>query len=486
MRKSILFILIFSMAVAVIAQTASFSFYREPLDQVFNDISEQFGIPIVVDETVNGQVTIALKDVIFDEAMNAICSKFGLFYFKKKGVYFVGSSDSPSTMKAYGYSTYSIPLKYLRPKDAISFLSPYTSYITYVKAVSMLFFSGPQNVYSKVREIIKEVDMAPKQSFVVYTVYRISREVYTTLKDAHKWLDRIVNEGEFSSMDAKDFAEIRHILKIKSNGFAAVIPGKPVEFKDSDLGMELNIKVVSKSASGTTLDLSLSASKTTSFEASSTVLLRNENVAVTVVKTPNENFIFEVSIVKTLPNISRLAAIGPTEIEEKNLFINSSISTVGVDSLMRYYKFAFDAGYTWSATHVGLFTGMSGSPAHGLWEYLMVGADLPVQTDRSYKVKLRLVQTNTTHDSFLSCGMLDITTPLMAIDEFTLKYIGTLEWKLYTFLLGGSMSYSFDSTNSAQSVDLFLKAGIYSKNGSIILYYSPLTNEFGSNVECEM
>ncbi|MCD6238682.1 MAG: hypothetical protein J7K51_05070 [Thermotogae bacterium] len=48
------------------------------------------------------------------------------------------------------------------------------------------------------------------------------------------------------------------------------------------------------------------------------------------------------------------------------------------------------------------------------------------------------------------------------------------------------MTYSFDSTNSAQSVDLFLKAGIYSRNGSITLYYPPLTNEFGSDVKCEI
>ncbi|RKX53430.1 MAG: hypothetical protein DRP50_05915, partial [Thermotoga sp.] len=476
MRKSILFIfiLIFLMAVAVIAQTASFSFYQEPLDQAFNDISEQFGIPIVVDKTINGRVTMALKDVRFDEAMNTICSKFGLFYFKKKGVYFVGSSNSSSAMKVCGYSTYSIPLKYLQPEDAISFLSPYTSYITYVKGVSMLFFSGPQNVYSKIIKTLRSVDALPKRSFVVYTLYRISRESYITAKNAYKWLDKLINEGKFSSVDVEDFTKIQHISKVKSTGFAAVIPGKSVEFKDLDLGMELDTKVVSESASGVVLDLSLSSTGTPIFEASSTVLLRNENVAVTVMKTPNENFVFEVSVVKTSPNISRLADLWPGEKEERNLFMRSNISTVGFDALMRYYEFAIDAGYTWGATSVGLFTGISGSPAQELWEYLLVGADLPVQTDKSYKVKLKLVQTNTLQDPFLSSGILDIMAPLMAIDEFMLEYSGTLEWKYRFFLLGGSMTYSFDSTNSAQSVDLFLKAGIYSRNGSICLYYSPL------------
>lgn len=93
MKKIILISLVFFISIAFVSQayasgmTSSFVFSQESLQNAFQDISTTFNVPIVVDQTVLGNVTMNLNNVTLEQAVETLCKGYGLFYFNYNGVY---------------------------------------------------------------------------------------------------------------------------------------------------------------------------------------------------------------------------------------------------------------------------------------------------------------------------------------------------------------------------------------------------------------
>ncbi len=485
MRKALLFVSLIFVAIVVLATTATFSFYQESLSQAFVDVSESFNVPIVVDETVSGQVTMALNNVTFKGAIDDLCAKFDLFYFEKNGVYFVGSSSSSVMMKVYGYSTHVIPLKYLSANDAIKFLAPYTSYITYASGSGILLFRGPKEIYSKVAKIIKNVDKVPNTSYIVYALYSVPSDFYTSGNNSG-WLSKLVNTGNFSSVDAKQFTSVKKSFIAEENGFAFAQSGKTVSFDISDMKSKLDATVMSQSASGAKINLSLSSSGLVNVAANSVLTIRKNDVVLAALRNGEQDFVIEVSVVKTSPSISKLAKMWPIERKVRSFYLKANISTseISFEVLARYLNIAADVEKT--ASNASIYAGIGEKIAQNLWGYLLAGSNVPIKSLDSYKVKFVLVQTENSNGFILSSGSLSLAAPLKAFNEFKLNYSGTVEMRFDTLLLGVNMQYSYDNTNGEQSFDSFLTGG-YLLNGNVVrVMYGPLSKEFRFELEWGM
>ena len=490
MKRFLAIALLLLIAVSIFAVTASFSFYQEGLAQAFSDISTQFNVPVVVDQSVSGQVTMNLNDVTFDEAMKLLCKKAGLFYFERNGVYFVGSSASSLSMKIYGYTSHTVALKYLKPKDAISFLSAYSSYITYADGEPFLFFTGPENVYKRVLTTLKSVDEKPKTLYVVYNLYEVSEDVYQNGGKNNGILSELEkNANGFSSVSFEDFFKNSQKFKFSGNGFAMVNVGKTTSFNASDVGIELKTSVISSNASQTELSFNISNVNDATFNVKSTLSISNKQVAMAMIKDMGRNFVLEVSAVKTSPNMSNFAKMWPNGKREKDFYfdVRSSLSTPTFVSIGRYKEFAFSVDMSKASSAVNVFVGIGGNFVKDLYGYVFVGAALPVETEKSYLFKASFVQVSNESGSIVSSGFLTFNAPLISLKDFKIEYVGNLAYRFDSLLLGGSLYYSFNALNAEQSIVPYISGGIdFGSGNNVRILYSPISGEYKGELEWRM
>ncbi len=477
-------------AVSIFAVTASFSFYQESLSQAFADMSTQFNIPIVVDQSMSGQVSLNLSDVTFDEAMNLLCKKAGLFYFEKNGVYFVGSSTSSLSMKIYGYASHTIALKYLKPKDAVSILSAYSSYITYADGEPFLFFAGPENVYKRALAILRSVDKKPATLYVVYNLYEVSEDVYQNGGENNGILSELEkNANSFSSVGFDAFFRNTNRFSFVGSGFAKVGVGKSASFSASDVEIKLNSTVISSNSSKTVLFLNVSNTNDATFKVNSTLSVPNKSVAVSMMKGMGKSFVLEVSVVKTSPNMSNFAQMWPYEKKEKDFYfkIRSSLSTPTFVSIMRYKELALSIDMSSASSSTNVFVGIGGNFVKDLYGYVLVGTSLPIQTIGSYLFKASLIQASNETGSIVSSGFLTFNAPIISLNDFKIDYVGNLEYRFNSLLLGGSLCYSFNSSSDEQSIVPYISGGIdFGSGNNVRILYSPVSGEYKGELEWKL
>lgn len=68
-------------------------FYETDLRDAIHELSIQTGINIIADQTVNGVITVDLRDVPLEKALNMILSSGGFTFRKIEDYYLVGLAD---------------------------------------------------------------------------------------------------------------------------------------------------------------------------------------------------------------------------------------------------------------------------------------------------------------------------------------------------------------------------------------------------------
>ncbi len=484
------FLLLFPLilvAVVALAATASFSFYQESLPQAFMDVSNAFNVPIIVDNTVSGEVTLSLNNVTLQQAVNELCVKAGLFYFEKDGVYFVGTTSSSVMMKVYGYSTHVIVLKYISSKDVMSFLTPYESYLTYATGSDFLLFRGPSDVYAKVLKTVEKVDKAPNVSYLVYTLYSVPDDFYTS-GSYTGWFGKLVNSKEFSSVDAKQFMKVENWFTTEENGFALVQSGKTVNFNLSSMRSKLSVSMLSQSASRSKLSLSLQGSGVINSKIKTVVTIANKQVLLADLRNGKEDFLIELSVVKTAPRLSEFAKLWHVKKKSEGFYLRVNISTSGVFNILTRYKlFSLNVSkISSSASTLEVYGGMAGKLAENFWGYVLLGSDFPVESMNSYKAIFSLVQTRDLNSFVVPSGVLSVSVPILALNELTFEYSGTLELRFSSLLVGVNVSYLYENFTSIQKLAPFLTVGVLLKNAFLQGMYDPFSRESKFELEWGM
>ncbi|MGC9218006.1 MAG: hypothetical protein ACP5G8_01200 [Athalassotoga sp.] len=496
MKKIILISLVLLISVAVLAyasdMTSSFVFSQESLQSAFQDVSMAFNVSIVVDPTVSGNITMNLNNVTLDQALSTMCKGYGLFYFNYNGVYFIGTNMSSMSMKAAGYSERAITLKYLSSSDAMAFLQPYTSYITYAPSYPYLFFFGPDNVYNKVASAIKSVDVPGSNVYVVYNIYSMSSNNYQIWQNA--FYSSYLAPGQFNSTNFEFFRQFYNSMKFVGNGFAIANAGKSVQFTTNYLpaaAMNMKVSVNSVSATQANLTFNLSAQSTSSstmqgtpayvVQANSTVTVGANRMAVASFRSGNSNFIVTVSTVRSAPSTSIFTLMntwGP-KVRMYNLVMDYNSKDNTFKALGNYGIFALGLNLAQSAPFQ-IYAGISSQIAVGLQGYLLIGGPIfsNLSNINNYKGEIALVQYPDFKSNLISSGVMTVSASLTSLTNFYVQYNGNLEYKIDNFALGGELSYNYTQLTGNGNFDLYGSIGLVYDGEILRVLYSPISSTF--------
>ncbi len=495
MKKIILISLVLLVSVALLTyaadMTSSFVFSQESLQSAFQDISMAFNVPIVVDQTVSGNITMNLNNVTLDQAISTICKGYGLFYFDYNGVYFVGTNLSALSMKVAGYSQDVIKLKYLNASGAMAFLQPYTNYITYSQSYPYLFFFGPRDVYDKVLSAVNSVDVPGSNTYIVYNVYSMSSNAYQIWQNA--FYSTYLTPGQFKSTNFEFFQQFYSSMRFVGNGFAIANVGKSVQFTTNYLpaaAMNMNATVNSMSATQANLTFNLSVQGTSAstmqgtpayiIQANSTVTVGENKMAVASFRSGNSNFVVTVSTVRSAPSTSIFTLMNTQSQERTYNFVadyngkDNSFNTLG-----NYGIFALGINLAQNA-HFGIFAGISGKIAVGLQGYILIGGPIfsNISNINNYEGELAFVQYPDFKSNILSSGVMTLSASLTSLNNFYLKYNGNIEYKINNLVIGGELSYDYTQQTGKQNFNLYGSVGMVYYGEILRVLYSPISSSF--------
>lgn len=140
------------------------AFFETNLRDALNEISEQVDIPFLLDETVQGTVTLKLENTPLAEALDMLLVSGG-FSYRERGQYIlVGfpQSDSP-TFKHLSRTELVHPV-YLKPSAIASLLSDdYKNYIKTSDPNNSIVVTAPPAILQRIMEDIAVIDHKPAQ-----------------------------------------------------------------------------------------------------------------------------------------------------------------------------------------------------------------------------------------------------------------------------------------------------------------------------------
>jgi TonB family protein len=159
------------------------SFVETDLREALRDISAQTGAKIVPDESVKGTVSMELKKVRLEDALQLVLSR-GNYFFRlmPEGYYLVGACtpDSPS-FNQLSVTEYFQP-NYLKVKELQSLLSQYYApYIHVNDDVNTVTITASPDVVKRVKEDLAKFDRAPRQVMIEALVIEISEDAQKAL-----------------------------------------------------------------------------------------------------------------------------------------------------------------------------------------------------------------------------------------------------------------------------------------------------------------
>jgi len=138
-----------------------------PLQQLLGEIARKTGSDLAVDDAVNAQASIHLRDLPVDELLRAIATAYGLALSEVDGVYMF-SQGVPQDLAAYLLSgTASFPLRYTRAQAASGLLPTFLySYLHVNEEQNSVVVTAPQQMLDKIGADLQAVDVAPPQILI--------------------------------------------------------------------------------------------------------------------------------------------------------------------------------------------------------------------------------------------------------------------------------------------------------------------------------
>lgn len=160
-------------------------FIDTDIRQAIYDISTQTGVIIIPDSTVEGFVTLELKDTTLEKALEILTSQGGYVYSKKDGYYLIGSPDVKNVTfnnisKTYFYKPRYVTVDFIRGKIDDS-LSPF---IRLDSSLNLISITAPDSMMDRIVKKIKDIDI-PKRTIFVDVLY---------VKESYREINKIIPE----------------------------------------------------------------------------------------------------------------------------------------------------------------------------------------------------------------------------------------------------------------------------------------------------
>ncbi len=183
---------------------------------VLGSIAALSGKSIVADSTVQGTVTLNLKDVPFDTALRVITAAKGLSYRLTGDVILVGSAAG---LEKFNDAASIIKLNYASAeeiKPALDQLISTNSKISTDSVTNSIIFTGTPTDEARLRSAISSLDIATRQVTLEAKIIAVNREDTKNLGINWSWDDipqnsnYYGNDDDSSDDDNQDFGGVVH------------------------------------------------------------------------------------------------------------------------------------------------------------------------------------------------------------------------------------------------------------------------------------
>ncbi|BBJ28005.1 type II secretion system protein GspD [Athalassotoga saccharophila] len=197
MKKIIILSIFLIISISIFGKLINESFFEMDLRQALSQISYDTGETIIADDSVGGYVTIDLKNVTIDQALNLLLLAGGYSWTKINGVYFV-SLATPSSDKFMYFST-TTKYKSLNYKasDIVSLLPAYMrKYVNTSGDPYVLTVTAPKDMSDKIISLIKTLDLPKREVELEITV--VETDENTFRKWERNWVYNSTSTGTAS------------------------------------------------------------------------------------------------------------------------------------------------------------------------------------------------------------------------------------------------------------------------------------------------
>ncbi len=156
------------------------SFFEMDLRQALTQIAYDTGETIIADDLVGGYVTIDLKDVTLDRALDLLLMSGGFSWTKINGVYFVSLATPDSDKFMYFAITSEYRSKNYKSSDLVSLLPQYMR--KYVNVAPgdpyTLTITAPKDMSKKIMSLLKQLDKPRKEIKLEVTIVEVNESLF--------------------------------------------------------------------------------------------------------------------------------------------------------------------------------------------------------------------------------------------------------------------------------------------------------------------
>ena len=159
------------------------------ITQALQDIGMQAGVNILADPSVQGFVTVELKDVPFEQALRMVLAPGGFTYVKlDDSTYLVGKADRTSPIFHVLTRTERIRLNHIGAEEARRLLSEYYApYVRFDPATNNLLITAAPDMVERIKADVRMIDQPPAQVLIEAVVTQISEEARRQLGLDWSW-----------------------------------------------------------------------------------------------------------------------------------------------------------------------------------------------------------------------------------------------------------------------------------------------------------
>lgn len=179
--KNLIFLLLFSICFgfftckAVYAQNITLSVQNAPVKDVIGALSKISGQSIVIDDSVQGQISLDLKNIPFDLALDLVTNSKGLTYKTMDNVIIVSTFEN---IKNY-YSNFDVyKINYINADDALKSISGVVQSdgLTVDTQSNSILFSGSKKDEDKLKSLISKIDIPGQQVTIEAKIISLNRD----------------------------------------------------------------------------------------------------------------------------------------------------------------------------------------------------------------------------------------------------------------------------------------------------------------------
>lgn len=205
------------------------------IKQALNDVANAAGVTIVCDSSVTGNISVELKSVTLEKALELIVTANGFCYKKMEGYYLVGSGafDSPS-FTTFAVSELVRPQYTKAAKIAELLSTNYEKYVRVSKDGDLLSLTAQPALLSRIKADIAKFDVAPRQILLEAAIVEISSSASSEFGLTWNWnkfASSAVGSFGYAEAGAQDVVNLKAIVakgkgKIKANPRIMALEGE--------------------------------------------------------------------------------------------------------------------------------------------------------------------------------------------------------------------------------------------------------------------